>query len=98
MTKRLKTCECGEPTYSDRCALCDADEDLFQPPQFQTPEDRRIAELQRQLAEVTEERDQLRAMLNLADALRNREKQMRHGDNYKFGASAFRKTYFGEDK
>lgn len=32
------------------------------------------AELQRQLAEVTKERDQLRAMLNLADALRNKER------------------------
>lgn len=36
--------------------------------------DEYIRELQRQLAEVTKERDQLRAMLNLADALRNRER------------------------
>lgn len=31
-------------------------------------------ELQRQLTEVTEERDQLRAMLDLADALRNKDR------------------------
>lgn len=28
----LKTCECGEPTYSDQCALCSTDRGLFTPP------------------------------------------------------------------
>jgi hypothetical protein len=27
--KELKTCECGEPTYSNKCSLCFADEGLF---------------------------------------------------------------------
>jgi len=27
--KGLKTCECGEPTYSNKCSLCLADEGLF---------------------------------------------------------------------
>jgi len=36
-----------------------------------------IETLQRQLDEVTKERDQLRAMLNLADALRNRERNLK---------------------
>lgn len=35
-----------------------------------------LAETKRQLAEVTKERDQLRAMLNLADALRNKEREI----------------------
>ena len=36
--------------------------------------EKKVDGLQRQLAEVTKERDQLRAMLNLADALRNKER------------------------